>query len=156
MFLAISPSTSTPSFLAVNSSFVNNNNNNATSPVARSPSNSFNNMSKIQSMSKQNFKPNIQQQQKQGGYPMSPTNAAISYANHQNKNNNMNRMHNFNQQSRLYSGQQQHQSFQQQQQQQQIIQSSQNSSILFDANLNNPGTNNLFPMMQQHHHHQLK
>ena len=68
-------------------------------------------MSKPQSMSKQNFKYNMQQQQ--GGYPMSPTNAAISYANHQNKNNNMNRMHNYNQQSRLFSGQQQHQQFQQ-------------------------------------------
>ena len=86
---------------------------------------------------------------------MTPTNAAISYANHQNRNNNINnRGHNYHQQPRAYIGQQQHHQHQQQQQQQQLnhhthlIQpKNHNNALLFETNITLNKISN--PMIQQ-------
>ena len=85
---------------------------------------------------------------------MTPTNAAISYANHQNRNNNINnRGHNYHQQPRAYIGQQQHHQHQQQQQQQlnhhtHLIQpKNHNNALLFETNITLNKISN--PMIQQ-------
>ena len=67
---------------------------------------------------------------------MTPTNAAISYANHQNRNNNIkNRVHNYRQQPRGYIGQQQHQQQQLNHHTHLIQPKNHNNALLFETNI---------------------